>query len=480
MKQLKRIGALVLALVMALALCATAFADDEPTNAEVTLSNGEIGGYTAADTQNVMQTGENKKVSLDKAIVVYNQDETKVWGPAITYTYDVEPGTASVSITDATTDHDPVTSVSTATLAGITTGVKVNSGDAGNSTKATGTVVWNNDELNALPTGQANTKPITLDFSAVAFQAAGVYRYTVTEKNEDASYAAAGVTKTTGTKVRYLDVYVTRSSSFTDLEANGGTAGKTAYVAADWAIYGYVCVYNDSTAIVDGDTNHAVKTNGFVDGTSDGTTSIAADKYYTYNVTLSKTLNGDATMNNHKFPFTVNITNGTVTTAVKLKTKTVEDNAAAVAGSDITGTLSATIGDPATLTGIAENPTIDHQSNIKYIGIPVGVTSGTQFSAKETNNVVGTTYQYTHQVDSNTASEAAPINYNQTSTAATLTPTANAADTTAHTVAFTNTLALISPTGVVLRVAPYVAILVAGIALLVIATRRRKNAEEEA
>ncbi len=55
--------------------------------------------------------------------------------------------------------------------------------------------------------------------------------------------------------------------------------------------------------------------------------------------------------------------------------------------------------------------------------------------------------------------------------------TANADDDVSHVIAFTNVLETISPTGVALRVAPYVAILCGGIVLLVL-TKKRKADEE--
>ena len=57
---------------------------------------------------------------------------------------------------------------------------------------------------------------------------------------------------------------------------------------------------------------------------------------------------------------------------------------------------------------------------------------------------------------------------------------ATIADKTQNSViGLTNTLAEVSPTGVVLRIAPYVAILGGGIALLLLSKRTKKDDEDE-
>ena len=122
--------------------------------------------------------------------------------------------------------------------------------------------------------------------------------------------------------------------------------------------------------------------------------------------------------------------------------------------------------------------TLKDSSSVKYIGIP----NGTNVEVYETNDVSGVTYQVTTTVDGTTSTaddtvDAAVIDGTaptvataQTSpkeayqsTKASFTPTVNTDDDVAHSIAVDNNLQLISPTGFVVRFAPYMLILLGGI-----------------
>ncbi len=470
MKKLQKTGFLLLVLALALTV-STAFA--------ASLSGGETGGFTEPDTPNV----SDKTVSIQKEITVFNPDEALIYGPAITYTYTVTPGTA-VGVTDETSDHSSGIAASTTTLPGITTGVKVNGGTAGNSASATGTLALTNaDILDASQTGTANCKVFTLDFTDVVFTQPGVYRYLITESAN--AYTTSGVTETTGTHTRYLDVYVMRSDAYDAAEIT----------KEDWRIYGYVCVIESEDITPDGDTTTAgaVKTNGFVAATNDGT-AVKADEYHTFNLTVGKTLVGDSTMNSHQFPFdavwTAGSATGTFQFAVKetgaTVTKTAQAAATSVGGTSVAANSLYKVGgaDAAGTDGKDGNPSIASGGTVKYIGIP----TGTKAEVTETNNVTGTTYTTTLTVDGSAAAftggTAALADEDKTATmpdgATAIYAQANAPEADTNVVIqFTNTLSIISPTGYVVRFAPYVAMLIGGIALLVVAKKHRKHTEED-
>ena len=69
--------------------------------------------------------------------------------------------------------------------------------------------------------------------------------------------------------------------------------------------------------------------------------------------------------------------------------------------------------------------------------------------------------------------------YNDVSDTATITPDPDEADDVAHTVEFENVLQMISPTGVIVRSAPYILLLGTGVALFVLSRSYKKKEEKD-
>lgn len=445
MKNIKKILAVLMAVMMLAALSVTALATD--------LTNGKAGaGGSSATLLNP------ESVDIKKELKPVNPENSTINAPTITYTYAISAGDSGKSITDSD-------DVNVQTKAGVMTGLKVTGSANGSAntpaTYSTGTSVSNTISWTTAKSLTANTSDIqdlNIDFSDVVFGASGVYRYVITET---ATYTGTGVTETDGTHTRYLDVYVKQNDTFN----NGSTAN-------EWDVYGFVCAYANNNTIDEGTDNSTnniseiTKTNGFVAGTDNSGNAVSADTYYTYNVTISKTLTGDSYNNSHEFPFTVVFTNAGITANVDIiGTATGTATAADLAA----GALS---------SGVTVSPTIANGGTAVYTGIPVG----TSVAVYETNDVVGTTYTSAATIttaetnDVNAASKA--IQYNVVSNTATVGSTAaNTAANNNKTVAFTNDFTLISPTGVMFRVAPFMVILAAGCMLLLV-SRKRRNAED--
>ena len=240
-------------------------------------------------------------MTLKKEIKAYNLDETTINALTISYTNTIAPATvaANTTVTDAVSMHDDTNAVTVPVKAGVGTPTIANSG----------VVAWTTaDQMTAGTDGASNTKDIVIDFSGVAFTAGpGVYRYELTEAlTSGYTYASSGVTGTGGTHSRFIDVYV--------IPAEPTPEDKSYSDPEYWQIYGYTCLYNNATVTEANKGTVAVKTQGFVAGTSDGTTPVSADSYYTFNVIVKKTVEKDAYgASTVAFPFTVIFTNGTIT-----------------------------------------------------------------------------------------------------------------------------------------------------------------------
>ena len=441
-KGFKKFGAVLLTVAMTLTMNLTALAAPDGT-----LENGLDGDFT----NDAWVVDANETVNIQKELYSDNADDSNVNAPTFNYDYAIAAATGGNTITDATSAHASGVSVTITTKPGVTNGLKVN-----NASGTTGSITWDPDS--DLLTEGSNIKNLALDFSGVVFGAAGVYRYVITETPD--TYADAGVTETTGTHVRYLDVYVKPTASgFTD-----GTS------ADDWDVYGYVCFSNDNsidatdTSGSEPDVAAAVKTNGFVSGTG-----VDPDIYYTFNVVISKTVAGDSLlMSTHaEFPFKATFANSTVTEPV-LPIVTASNSYATVTDTVTSGDINALVN---------HGTTIGHGGDITYTGIP----SGTSVSVNETitaTGTAGTTYNVT-TTGADTNLNEVVANPNSSTSAVLNAQTALQANNSAD-IAFTNTLQLISPTGFIVRFAPYMLVLMGGIFLIVLGVvlYKRTNKEE--
>lgn len=482
----KKFGAFLLTAVMALAMNSTVFAAPVDFVDDGT-ETGVVGTWANPDTP-IVQTG--KAINIKKEITAFNPTESFIYGPEIVYEYTVAAasGNELVDITDQPDDHVANVATTATALPGILTGVTATGTD-------TNKIEWTNaDILEASATGTANYKNLVIDFNNVIFTAPGVYRYKISETAD--AYTTSGVTDGTSTAVRFLDVYVKRGTSYTD----GSTA-------AQWDIYGFVCI--NSTFGEDDVTPTTKKTNGFVAKSDDASSgSETADQYHTYNLTVGKTLNNDATMNSHGFPFDIAFLNGTAGTATETfqfavktsgtATVTKTDNAAttSVNGTTVAAAALPKVGgaDVVTTDGKDGNPKIANDATVTYIGIPSTIKA----TVTETNDVAGTTYATRAYADEGNVKATTQVGFTGgtavlddeagiTDALATVDSTetviyAQAAAPTADTnqwIQVSNTLSIISPTGFVVRFAPYALVLMGGIFLIVLGVVLYKRTTRE-
>ena len=456
---LKKFGAFLLTAVMTLAMNSTVFAAGDMTG-----EGGVIGEFANPDTATVQDTS----VKLYKEITALNPETCVVNAPTITYTYTVTAGDADKEITDASSHHAQINgtnvNVTVKTKAGVGSPV-ITGTTATNSTTGNGVLeITPADKLDASQYGTANRFEVLVDFNAIDFttagSGAGVYRYEIAETCTTATKNAAGISEGSVANTLYMDVYVD----------------------GDGKIYGYVLFTenDDIDASPDKDSDAATaagKTEGFVGSKADGVAYTAddsiADKYYTFNLDLKKVVANDAyaSSTKHQFPFNVTLTNASVTADV-LPIMTINDNTLATQTALTAGAIAGTW-----------TPKIADGGKISYVGIPCGTT----IAVYETNDVAGVTYNaaptnadgtvVAKSIDTGVVSNTATINCGQTALSA---ATENHTESASKALTFTNTLLQISPTGFVVRFAPYMLVLMGGIFLIVLGVvlYKRTNREE--
>ena len=446
MKRLMKIGAIVLAIMM-IAMVGTAWADDGDN------------AYSGSGNTIATSVAGTTSIPLKKSIIFFNENGSTVYEPNITYSYTVAPHDPN----HATVTDDGSLNAVNGTAAPVT--VTVNGGPAGGVYFASGAdeIAFSSANTStAAATGTEVEKSTNLSVDLSKFNRAGIFRYIITETTTESDKNAVGVIEGDDfDSTRYLDVYI-----------KNGTSGLELYGAV---IFKTVETTSGSEGTDDIDTSFE-KTTGFAPGTdgATGTTDYsgetACDTYTTYDFSVKKEVSGGLADKTNEFPFYVNVTN----TIDGAKYTFYDDPGT---GSGVAETISGTSIAKGT-NASSSSLTLKHGDYIKFVGVPSNTSSALSIDITEWNN---TPDSYTSSVAATNGSPAmasgALMAANGSDSVSTFDLKTN--DVADQIITVTNTLAEISPTGYVSRFAPYALILIGGVALLVIAMKRRKHTEED-
>ena len=441
MKKFSKIGALVLAMMMILAMSVPAFADGTGTNAYT-------GSGNAAATTDIAGT---TTIPLNKTIVIFNTtDGTEVREPDVTFTYTVTPVTGINDFSDPTAAKKYVVdehSKKAIIYDGVAGGVTGTTITFASTAKVAATTKGFEDQ---------HSGNLTVDLSK--FSHAGVYRYKIEETQNPTDVTTIGMEArdTLYDNTRYLDLYI----------YNNATTGAREVGAA---------IIFKTTITTSGDegkdpiTTATKKTTGFEPatdpgtGTTDYTDDTTVDRYFTYNFQLKKVITGNLADKNNQFPFEIAITGNLAHGIV-----------ADVNNNGTTSTINVTN------TAVNETAALKNNETYTVTGLPKNVT----VDVKETNNTYDI-YSLTTKTENGKATdlsayELAPEAFTNLNGIKVNSGNESKVVATNDTVVtFTNELVEVSPTGVVLRVAPFVGIMGAGLFLLLIAKRSKKDEDED-
>jgi hypothetical protein len=439
-------------------------------------------------------------IPIKKDIVPFNPDEKAIYEPNIVYTYEISSANAADAKirTVDTSDQPIVIDVHNGVLAAIQ-GI----GDSGDSNshavdgtdKKTGTITFGLDNSIKKSSNKetADTYIVSDGYKFtqqmnISIDADYIYNPETGETGADKQVNPPGV-------YRYKIEDVTAATAFTNSGVEDGHAGNLLYLdvytkyntAQDGlVIYGYVLFREDTTQdstnieysekVTDAEE---IKTEGFVtssEGDDDGNDTLVDlddatfDKYKTYNVEVEKKVAGDLADRQHQFPFTIQLSNDTVTSQADFS---IMKNA---------GTTNRHALD-ATGSCISDDFKLKHGESVTLIGLP----SGTNILVTEENDtddvytasakINNTATQLIKDADDTTAAASVAIGKN--STASLSAEYEFNKDTAADVITFTNTLSDVSVTGLLFSIAPFIFITLTGAVLFVFVMKRRNHKKDE-
>ena len=360
----------------------------------------------------------SNSVSLKKAITVRNLDNY-TYEPSITYTYTLKGTTGGGTVSDGTT--------TVSFKAGSTSYLSQESSAEQKAVFSSANPVTETGDANA-------SRDLTWTFNPASFPSAGVYRYEIAETATSVEPSSIGIVRPDEYDTsKYLDVYV----------KNG---------ASGLEIYGYKLVDEENGQVV----SESAKSEGW-------NTSDELESYTTYNIRITKKITGTGADMTAKFPFTVNLSG-------EMSSANIADNSDAA--------ISITEGSEGNADSATVVRDLGNEEFIEIKGLPTTV----KYSISEANP---TPDAYKANVTAVEGTEAVAVTENTGANLAAgngvfqVAEGASVNDSIAAiAIEVTNSLEIISPTGVVMRFAPYLFILGASI-FLIMFTRRRNEEEDE-
>lgn len=491
MKTLKKILALAIVAMMAMGMM-SALADDALPAA----------GGPATTTGSPQTT----VLDIDKAFVVKNDvGGIQVQYPEVVYTFSVAPKTIAADDANAYVQNGNA-KVAVQTGYANAIGFGTTAAALGVNT-ATLTFASSKVRLNANGE-QAVTKPLNIYFDAPAHKSPGIYRYLLTDTTPDTNLTSKYVVRGEDIEKEYnLDVYI----GYADDDNDGNLDDKNndgKIDENDLVIGGYVLTEDDDQPGETPITPDVVKASGIddlpeleprdpstpadptdptspTDPDNDPTDpqddkkikndqQLTADQlkgndvYYTYNVEVKKVVTGTAGDTLHEFPFALAVTNNDLDYVVS------ETDGESTDLSNKLAAVTMNNNDVTKIQGLAPNATVKYtETNDTPSQYTVGVTAG---STKLTLTGGSMAVEADKTRFANNGDAIAMESALNVAQGYALTTPATKIDDNAD-VTFTNKLDSISPTGLVLRFAPYLAMLGAG--LLIVLVARRKKSENE-
>lgn len=272
-------------------------------------------------------------------------------------------------------------------------------------------------------TTKQTTANVQITVNKAAFSEAGIYKYTLSEKtgtNTNIDYDDS---------TKYLYVYVKNNVAMTDVEIYG-------VVVKDYTT-------DDEGAVTVGDK----------DSKFENTYGKVNEENVLHNVTLTKTLSGDAANLEQEFPFTITITNTTNDSQVfKIWN---DDDGNGVEDSDEVSTITANA------TGATYQ--LGNGETVKIFGLRDGDTYTIQEGNMSSANNGKTNDGYTVKIND----EATNNGQHQDTLAK--------EDAEEISVTYDNNRTSVSPTGIAMNVAPYALLVVVAVAGCFVFLRKRNE-----